>query len=640
MLNGKIYPILRTLIGCLMLACLLNPNTGFGATTGEVKERKDIDKKYLWNLKDIYPTDDAWKADMDAIEKMIPKIAGYQGKISKSGADLLAYFKDSEEAGKKFENCQVYAGMMCDQDTRDQTYVGFRDRVQTLGAKFGEALSWFSPELVSIPNETFEKWYKEVPGLSLYKHSIDTQLRQREHTLSPAEEKILSLSSTLAASPSNASGALRNTDIKFPTIKDENGQDVQLSEGRYAAMLESPSQDIRRTTAMNMLSTYGQYKNTAAALMTGNCAKDIFYAKSRNYATSLQASLDNDNIDTTVYLNLIASVHKNLDALHKYVTLRKEALGLKEIHLYDFQCAMLPETKIEVPYEQAVSTIKTAMTPLGKDYNDAMSKGFAGGWIDVYETKNKRSGAYSWGSYLSHPYMLLNYNNTLDDMFTVAHEMGHSMHTYHSKKQPYTYADYSLFVAEVASTFNEALLMDHLLKNEKDAKKKLYLLNQYIDNIRGTLITQVIFAEFELKMHTALENGEPLTAESLGQMYLDVIKSYYGPEVTYDDEYAYTWIRIPHFYRNFYVYKYATSYAASQALSQSVLQKDPKKHKEALDKYINFISSGSSKYPLELLKDAGVDMSTSKPIDDTMKLFSSLVDQMDKLLKETKGAKK
>jgi oligoendopeptidase F len=606
--------------------------TDVTAQTIEVKERKGIDKKYQWNLHDIYFTDEAWEADFTKVEEMIPTVAGFEGKISKSGADLLAYFKASEELFIVSDNLEVYAGMMNDQDTRESKYVGYRDRMTALGSRIGEAISWFNPELVSVPASTFEKWYKDVPGLELYRHYIDQQLRQKEHTLSPGEERILSLSSQLASSPSAASGALRNTDIKFPVVKDESGQDVELAEGRYAALLESSNGEVRRNAASAMLNTYGQYKNTAAALMTGNIAKDMFYTKSRNYATCLQASLDNDNIDTTVYINLIQSVHKNNAALQKYVRLRKETLGLDEIHLYDFSCPMLPETKWEVPYEEAIATIKKAITPLGKDYNNAMAKGFESGWIDVYETKGKRSGAYSWGSYLSHPYMLMNYNPTVYEMFTLAHEMGHSMHTYHSKKQPYVYSSYSLFVAEVASTFNEALLMDYLLKKEKDNKKKLYLLNRYIDNIRGTLITQVIFAEFELKMHEAMEKGEPLTAESLGDMYLDVIKSYYGPEVTYDDFYKYTWIRIPHFYRNFYVYKYATSFAASSALSQDVLAKKPK----TLEKYINFLSSGSSKYPLDLLKDAGVDMSTSKPIDNTMKLFASLVDQMEKLLKETK----
>jgi oligoendopeptidase F len=603
------------------------------ALAQQVPERKDIADKYKWDLSALYKSDADFEADLKKLQDMVPKLKPFEGKISKSPDDLLAYFKTMEELGKTLENAAVYSNLAYDQDTRNQQYTGYKDRLSSLGTQLAEATSWFTPELVSIPNAQFEQWYKAKPELAVYKHSIDDAIRGRAHVLSNAEERILALSGELASAPGNANTALRITDIKFPSIKDEKGNEVQLSEGRLAMLLESPDARVRREATLGLLNTYGQYKNTAAALMSGNLDGDLFYARARNYKSALHASLDNDNIDTTVYLSLIETVKKNTSVIQKYVDLRRRALKQDSIHFYDMFVPLIPENRQEVAYDDAVKTITAAMAPLGKDYIEPMTKGFNSRWIDVYETASKEQGAYSTGSYLSHPYMLLNYSNTMDDMFTVAHEMGHSMHTWNSwKTQPYVYADYTLFNAEVASTFNEALLMDYLLKKETDPKKRLQLVNQYIDNIRGTVITQVMFADFELKMHRAVEAGEPLTAENLSNMYLETLKSFYGNSVVLDPEYGYTWIRIPHFYRNFYVYKYATSFCASQAMSQRVLNNE----KGARESFIRYLSSGSSKYPLELVKDAGVDLTTSAPADATMKKFGELVDELEKLLKETK----
>lgn len=599
----------------------------------ELKERSEIADKYKWDLTTIYKTDEDWETDMAAIEAMIPNLKGFEGKISQSPNDLIAYFQASEEISKKFGNVAVYASLSYDQDTRVQKYTGFKDRISSLGSKFGEATSWSTPELVSIPDATFERWYKELPALELYRHSIDDALRTRAHTLSPDEERIMALSGEMSSGYSKANTALRSTDMKFPTIQDAEGNDIQLSEGRVRMLLESSDPRVRRDASIGLLNSYKQYQNTTAALMGGNLDGDLFYARARHYNSALHASLDGDNIDTTVYLNLIETVKANTGTLQRYVDLRRRAMNLDSIHLYDMAVPLIPETRQEVAFDDAVTTIEYAMAPLGKAYVDPMSVAFNSRWIDVYETQSKRSGAYSSGTYLTHPFMLLNYNNTLDDMFTLAHEMGHSMHTWHSAKyQPYVYSGYTLFNAEVASTFNEALLMDYLLKKEKDPAKRLYLINQYIDNIRNTVITQVMFADFELKMHRASEAGEPLTADALGQMYLETLESYYGNSVVIDPEYAYTWIRIPHFYRNFYVYKYATSFCAAQALSQKVLNGE----QGAKDAYIGYLSSGSTKYPLELLKDAGVDMSSSAPIEATMKKLAALVDEMERLLKQTK----
>jgi oligoendopeptidase F len=389
---------------------------------------------------------------------------------------------------------------------------------------------------------------------------------------------------------------------------------------------------VRHDASIELLKAYGQYQNTAAAHMCGNIDGDVFYSRARRYPSCLAASLDGDNIDTTVYLNLISTVKANAGVIQRYVDLRRRALKLDSIHFYDMFAPLIPETRQDVAYDDAVKTIELALAPLGKDYGQTADKAFHSRWIDVYETRAKESGAYSSGSYLSHPYMLLNYSNTMDDMFTVAHELGHSMHTWYSRLgQPYPYAGYTLFNAEVASTMNEALLMDFLLKKEKDPARRLALVNQYLDNIRGTVITQVMFADFELKMHRAAEAGEPLTADALSQMYLETLRSFYGHSLAIDPEYGYTWARIPHFYRNFYVYKYATSFCASQALAQRVL----KGEKGAREAYHRYLASGSSKYPMELVKDAGVDLTTPAAVEATMSKFGQLVDELEVLLKQT-----
>lgn len=603
------------------------------ADEGAVPERSSIDGKYKWDLSDMYPSNEAWEADFAYIDSKIPELESYKDKISQSGTDLLNFMKLYEDVSVRVENAYSYAYMKHDEDMRVPEYISMKDRIGSLYTRVSTATSWFSPELVSIPAENFDTWYKRVDGLKLYQQYFDNTLRTKKHTLSPGEEKILSMSNEPIGYATAAATALRNTDIQFPTIKGADGEDVELSEARYRAMLQGTDQTVRKNAATALHNKYAEYKNTFASLMSANISGDVFDAKARGYHSALEASLDNDNIDTTVYINLIETVHKHLDALHKYVRIRKEALGLDELHLYDTYCSITGDTE-EWAYEDAVAKIEEAMKPLGEEYNEAMSKGFHAGWTDVYATKSKRSGAYSWGSYASHPYMLLNYEGTLDDVFTIAHEMGHCMHTWHSgQNQPYIYADYTLFVAEVASTFNEALLMDYLLKTETDPVKRLAYVNQFVDNIRGTLIAQVLFAEFELNMHRAVEAGEPLTAESLCAMYDELLKEYYGPDLTYDDFYSYTWLRIPHFYRNFYVYKYATSISAALALSERVLNGG----EQELNDYIGFISGGSSKYPLDLLRGAGVDLSTPAPVEAAMQKFTEMVDELEVLVKENKG---
>ncbi len=604
----------------------------YTAYAQKVKERSEISDKYKWNLSEMYKSDADFEKDLKWVEDKLPELRAFEGRISKSADDLLGYFKAFEPLAMHLENAVSYAYMSYDQDTRVQKYSGYKDQASLLGSKLGEAVSWFSPELVTIPVETLEKWYKDKPELALYRQYIHNELRTKAHTLSPEEERILALSSPALQAVGNANTALREADIQFPTIKDENGEDVELSEGRVSMLLESPNREVRRNAALGLLDTYIQYKNTGAALMSGNVAGDIFNAQARGYNSTLHAALDGENIDTTVYLNLLSTVKSRITPLQKYVELRRQALGLDSIHNYDMFVPLDPETRLEYEYEQAIDIIMDGMQKLGPEYVAAMKKGFESRWVDVYETAGKRSGAYSWGSYMSHPYQLTNFNGTFDDMFTLCHEFGHSMHTYYSyKHQPFIYSDYTIFVAEVASTFNESLLMDYLIRNEKDPKKKLYLVTQYIDQIRGTLLTQAMFADFELKMHRTAEAGEPLTPDKLGELYLGTMKDFYGTRFAYDSQYAYTWIRIPHFYRSFYVYKYATSYSAAQALSKRVINGG----KKELDDYLGFISGGSSKYSLDLLKGAGVDMSKPDAIVAVMEKLGQLVDEMEMLMKQT-----
>ncbi|NUO19652.1 oligoendopeptidase F [bacterium] len=598
-------------------------------------ERSQVETKYKWDLTAMYPSNEAWEADYEWIESKIPELEAFKGKVSKSGKDLKAFLDLMVEVGGHSENLYTYANMSHHLDTRDQVYIALRDRADVISAKMGAALSWFSPELTSIPQASLDKWYKDVKGLDLYKQYISNELRQKAHVLSPEEEKLMSMASEIITQSESAAEALRNTDIQFPEIKGPDGKMVKLTEGRYRALMETTNPKVRRDAAIALHDEYAKYKNTFASLMGANVAAEVFQARARGYNSALHMAVDNDNVDTTVYLNLISTVKANLEPLQKYVRLRREALGLDELHFYDFSAPIVGDAP-EWEYEAGVATIKEALKPLGKEYGDALAYAYDNRWVDVYETPAKRGGAYSWGSYKSHPYMLLNYHGTLDDVFTNAHEIGHTMHTWYTYKyQPQIYADYAIFVAEVASTFNEALLIDHLLKTETDPEKRLIYVNQFIDNIHGTIIRQTVFAEFELEMHRKYERGEPLTAESLNELYRGILASYYAPEVAMDPQYDFTWLRIPHFYSNFYVYKYATSMAAALALSDRVT----KGGEQELQDYLGFLAGGSSKYPLDLLKGAGIDMSSPAPIEAAMKKFAEYVDQLEVLLAENGSLK-
>jgi oligoendopeptidase F len=523
----------------------------------------------------------------------------------------------------------VYAAMHSDEDTRVSKYQEMSGRAGSLRTKVRQATSFIEPEILTIPQAKLDELINSETGLKLYQHYIDNVIRMRPHTLSSSEEEILALAGNLTRTPENIFTMINDADVKFPSIKDETGNGVQLTHERYYKFLQSTDRRVRKDAADAYNSAYLTYLNTLGATLNGGIAKDVFFAKARKYNSSLEAALDQSNIPIPVFENLINAANQNLDPLHKYVSLRKKVLKLEELYKYDLVVPLAPEAKMEIPYDSALTIIVKALGPMGKKYVTDMKLGFKSGWIDVFETEGKGSGAYSWGCYSSHPYMLLNHNNTLENMFTIAHEMGHCMHGYYTNRtQPYIYSGHATFTAEVASVTNEMLLMDYLLKNTKDKAHKLYILNYYIDQLEGTFYGQVMFAEFEKAAHEKLENGGALSAESARQIYKEIFQKFEGPELVLDSLDDLGCLRISHFYNDFYVYQYATGYAAAVAISRKILTGD----KDALNRYLKFLESGDSDYAINLLKEAGVDMTSPEPINETIKLFASLVDQMEKLL--------
>ena len=490
-------------------------------------------------------------------------------------------------------------------------------------------MSYIQPEILAIPTEELEKLQQSEQGLEHYRLLLEEITRYKPHTLSASEEAIMAQVSELASAPGKIFGMLNNADIKFPMITNEKGEEVELTKGRYTQFMESKDRRVRKEAFEALYATYGKHRNTIAATLASVVKRDVFYARTRKYESALKASLFADNIDQSVYDNLIETVRDHLPLMHRYVALRKKLLGLDELHMYDLYVPMVQEVEMEIPYEQAVSTIKEALQPLGEDYGKVLEEGFTSGWIDVYENEGKTSGAYSWGAYTTHPYVLMNYQDNVNNMFTLAHEMGHALHSYYSNKtQPYTYADYRIFVAEVASTLNEALLMNHMLEKTTDKAERLYLINYYLEQFRGTLFRQTMFAEFEKLIHANSEKEVPLTADSLSEWYRELNVAYHGDEMIVDEQIDLEWARIPHFYNNFYVYKYATGFSAATALSKQILEEGH----PAVERYLSFLKSGGSDYPLNLLKKAGVDMTSPQPIKDALAVFKDLLDELEELV--------
>lgn len=595
----------------------------------EILERKDALKENTWDLESLFKDFHAWDESYKKALEMANKFESYKTKVVSSSNSLYSALSESDELYRIVQNLYSYSSMKLDEDTREGNSQALSDKALGLYVEVNEKTSFLTPEILTLEKSTLEKFYEEEPKLKLYKQSIDDIMRQKSHVLSAREESILAQMGEVADSPQKIYSMLNNADLKFPNIKDENGKDVEITHGNFIPLMESKDRTVRKAAFEGLYGVYEGYKNTFAATLNGDLKKNIFNSKIRNYNSSREASLDENNIPVKVYDNLIHSIHNNLDSMYKYMEIRKRALGVEELHMYDLYTPIVKDVDFKIPYKEGVEIIKKGLAPLGEEYMEVVEEGFNSRWIDVYENRGKRSGAYSGGSYDSKPFILLNYHDTLDNVFTTAHEMGHSVHSYFSRKnQPFVYSGYGIFVAEVASTTNECLLMDYMLNNIEDKNEKLYLLNHYLEGFRTTVFRQTMFAEFEKIINEYLEAGEALTADYLCETYKKINELYYGPNVVVDDEIAMEWARIPHFYYNYYVFQYATGYSAAVAFSEQII----KEGKPAVDRYVNFLKSGSSDYPINVLKKAGVDMTTEEPVNNAMKLFAKLVDEMDKLI--------
>ncbi len=594
--------------------------------------RNEVPEEFKWNLKDIYPSDQAWEDDFKALQELIPGIQNYRGKLGQTES-LIACLQLQVEIGKKLDKLIGYAMRSKDQDNTNNIYQEFSDKILSVLAVVAARSAYIEPEILNLPGETVTQWIEENQELTAYKHYLDNIIRMKPHTLPAEQEELLASAGEMAQTASNIFSMFNNADLKFSTIEDEQGNKVELSHGRYIQFMESKNRRVRRDAFQAMYSTYSNWKNTLAATYTSAVKKTKFFATARKYNSALEAALNADNVPPQVYYNLIDSVHNHLPEFYRYVDLRKRLLELDELHMYDIYVPIVKDIDIKIPPQEAMDTVKKGLAPLGQQYTEDLAKGFAGRWIDWFENVGKTSGAYSAGVFGVHPYVLLNYNETFDNMFTLAHEMGHAMHSFYaSQKQEYINSRYTIFVAEVASTVNECLLMHHLLEETDDVQKRMYLLNHYLEQFRGTVFRQTMFAEFEMIVHEQIGQGNPMTAEGLSKTYYELNQKYYGPNVVSDEDIAMEWARIPHFYRPFYVYKYATGFSAAVALTEQIIN-----HKEpAVTRYLEFLNSGGSDYPLNQLKKAGVDMTVPNSINNALGVFKSLVDEMEDLITEYK----
>ena len=592
------------------------------------REEAEQTKENIWATEDLYATDAAWEEDLKRTTYFMDEIKKYQGHLNESGDQLLGLFQLMDEFSLWEDRLANYAMRKSDQDTKNAKY---QDCVMRMMMNLNQAvatLSFFEPELMSISDERLEEFYAQTEGLELYRNAIKDVRRKKDHILTEAEERILAAAADMSQTPENTFGMFNNADLTFPSVRDSQGNERQVTHGTFIPLMESKDRVLRKAAFESVYHTYQSFKNTNASILSGQVQQLIFHAKTRKYDSTLQAALDQTNVAVSVYHNLIEAVHNNMDKMHKYVALRKKLMKVDELHFYDLYTPMVEEKEVKIPYETAKKNVLEAVKPLGENYNEILAKGFESRWVDVYENVGKRSGAYSAGA-KEHPFVLMNYSGTLDSEFTLAHEMGHAMHSYLSNHtQPTVYSQYRIFVAEVASTCNEALLMQHLLKNTTDKMERVSLINHFLDQFKGTIYRQTMFAEFEMKINAMAERGESITADALCNLYEELQKQYYGDEIIIDDEIRYEWSRIPHFYYNFYVFQYATGFSAAIALSQKILAEG----KPAVDQYLNFLSGGCSKDPVSLLKDAGVDMNTAQPVNDALELFGQLIDEMEELL--------
>lgn len=599
---------------------------------GEVRTipaREEIDVRDTWALEDLYETDDAWEAQLKETEQRTEQLSVYAGKLGESAEELLAFLQLQDDIERITGRLYVYANEKLHQDMSVSKYQGYATRAQALAVQIGGAASFAEPEILAIPAETLKGFFESCPELELYRLLIDRILYEKEHTLSPKEEALLAKAKEMASAPDDIYSLLTDVDLSFGSIKDENGNETELTDINYVSMLQSSDRRVRKDAFETLYKVYGQFKNSIAAMFQANVKKARFYSEVRHYGSSIEMSLDGSRIPVSVYESLIEAVHSALPDMYRYVALRKRVLGVDELHMYDVYVPIVKDYDMNVTFEEAKELVVKGLAPMGEEYLSHLREGFENRWIDVYENKNKRGGAYSWGAYGVHPYVLLNYQGKLDDVFTLAHEMGHALHTYYSNEvQPHVYAEYRLFVAEVASICNESLLIRYLLAQSKDKQEKCYLLNHFLDQFKGTLFRQTMFAEFEMLMHRMYAQGEALTAERVCEVYLELNKKYFGEDMVSDPQIALEWARIPHFYTEFYVYQYATGFAAAIALSDKILREG----EPAVEAYKSFLKGGCSKDPLELLKMAGIDMSKPEPVKDALKLFGELVTEIEGLL--------
>lgn len=599
------------------------------STQARLPLRESIPERHTWQLEPVYASDEAWEAEFQRVSGWVPELEEYKGRLKDGASVLLQCLRTRDRIFEVMGRLSVYASLKRDLDTRESRYQAKAERIRKLSTTAGEKSAYFAPELISLDPVLLERYFAQEPELGAYRHHIDDVVRAREHTLSPREEELVAMTADMARGAYDVFSMLNNADLKFPMITDEHGDSVELTHGRYYLFMESQDRRVRKEAFDAFFGTYEKYKNTLAAALSAQVKRTLFYARVRKYESALHAALDDYHVPWQVFENLIVTTRRNLAPLHRYMSLRKRVMKLDSLHPYDTAPPLVPEADLRFEFEEAETLVKSALAPMGHEYNQIIERAFAERWIDVHETTGKRPGAYSSGSYGTPPYILLNYNNTLDSVFTLAHELGHSLHSYYSHRaQPFVYSGYAIFVAEVASTASESLLMAHLLKSAKDPRQRLYLLNHWVDQIRGTFFTQVMFAEFEWTIHKRMEAGEPLTHESLAELYGELYQAYHGADLAQDEVNRIGWSRIPHFYYNFYVYQYATGYAAAATLSQRILEQGEK----ARGPYLEFLRSGSSAYPIELLKRAGVDMTTPTPVEDTIRLFDRLVSEIESLL--------
>jgi oligoendopeptidase F len=592
-------------------------------------KRSEIDREYTWDLESIFPTNDDWESAFKALQQGLPELEALKGTLNQSGQALLTVLQKRDELFEKLETLFVYASMRKDEDTTNSTYQGMFDRAMQLYVHASTVSSYIEPEILALSPSTLDKFVRQIPELSLYGQQLDELNRKRPHVRSTEVEAVLAAAGEISEGPDAIFSMIDNADLKLPLIQSEKGEEVELTKGNYLVYIRSTDRRVRKEAFEGMHGTFLKQRNTIAATLSSQIKGDIFYTRQRGYGSCRERALARNNIPVSVYDNLVDTVGEHIYLLDRYMKLRKRRLQLDELHMYDLYVPIVKETSDEINYADASDTVVAALAPLGENYIGVLKKAFQERWIDVYETPGKRGGAYSGGGYATRPFILLNFQNKRDSMYTLAHELGHSMHSYFTRThQPFQYGDYSIFVAEVASTLNEGLLTEYLLKTTDDAEVKLAILNHSLEDLRGTLFRQTMFAEFEQQIHSSAEQGEPLTADRLSAMYHTINQKYYGGEAIIDELIDIEWARIPHFYYNFYVYQYATGISAACALVQQILHEG----QPAVDRYLKFLSSGSSDYSIELLKKAGVDMTSPEPVRQALQLFDSHLTQMEELL--------